>query len=137
LRARLLTYGTEPFLRRSILILLAHLHLGLPNCLFPSGYPYRRETGTSSIDLAQLSTFYLKTESSIRNFVFFFFCNINRAVFLNKDRTMVHVQKHDIYAGIQSSQTFRSFFFFNLCSGTSGSAATTGLLYQPQVPDDR
>jgi hypothetical protein len=25
------------------------------------------------------------------------------------------------------------FFFFNLCGGTLGTAATTGLLYQPQM----
>jgi hypothetical protein len=27
-------------------------------------------------------------------------------------------------------------FFFNLCGGTLGTAATTGLLYQPQMIDD-
>jgi hypothetical protein len=28
------------------------------------------------------------------------------------------------------------FFFFNLCGGTLGTAATTGLLYQPRVIGD-
>jgi hypothetical protein len=33
--------------------------------------------------------------------------------------------------------TFQSsFFFFNLCGGTLGTAATTGLLYQPQMIGD-
>jgi hypothetical protein len=51
------------------------------------------EIGTSSIDWAQLSRCYLKTEiePSLRNIVL---CNINRAVFLDKDRTMDNVQKH-------------------------------------------
>jgi hypothetical protein len=45
------------------------------------------EVGNSSIDWAQLSTFYLKTEteSSLRN------------VFLNINRAMGNVQKHNIY----------------------------------------
>jgi hypothetical protein len=53
------------------------------------------ETGTSSVDLAQQSRFYLKTatESSLRNAVF---PKINRTVFLDKDRTMDDVQKHNI-----------------------------------------
>jgi hypothetical protein len=43
------------------------------------------ETGTSSIDSAQLRRFCLKTEteSSLRNVVS---CNVNRTVFLGKDR---------------------------------------------------
>jgi hypothetical protein len=55
------------------------------------------EIGTSSIDWAQLSGFYLKTEaeSSIRNVVF---CNMNIMVFLDKDRTTDNVQKHNICA---------------------------------------
>jgi hypothetical protein len=53
------------------------------------------EIGTSSVDWAQLSGFYLKTEaeSSLRNLVFW---NINRTVFLDKNRTMDNVQKHNI-----------------------------------------
>jgi hypothetical protein len=53
------------------------------------------EIGTKSIDWAQLSSFYLKTEteSSLRNVVF---CNTNRTVFLDKDRTMDNFQKHNI-----------------------------------------
>jgi hypothetical protein len=52
--------------------------------------------GTSSIDWAQPSRFYLKTEteSSLRSVVFW---KIKRTVFLNKDRTMDKVQKHNIY----------------------------------------
>jgi hypothetical protein len=54
---------------------------------------------TSSVDWAQLSRFYLKTdtESSLRNVVF---CNINRTVFLDKDRTMDNVQKHNICTNV-------------------------------------
>jgi hypothetical protein len=46
------------------------------------------EIGTSSIDWAQLSRFYLKTEteSSLRNVVF---CKINRTVFLDKTRCRI------------------------------------------------
>jgi hypothetical protein len=53
------------------------------------------EKGTSSIDWAKLSRFYLKTEaeSSFRNVVFW---KINRMVFLDKARTMDNVQKHNI-----------------------------------------
>jgi hypothetical protein len=49
------------------------------------------EIGTSSIDWAQLSKFYLKTEteSSLRNVVF---RKVHRTVFLNKDRTLDNVQ---------------------------------------------
>jgi hypothetical protein len=45
------------------------------------------EIGTSSIERAQLSRFHLKTEteSSLRN-----------VVFLNKNRTMDNVQKHNV-----------------------------------------
>jgi hypothetical protein len=52
------------------------------------------EIGSSSIDWAQLSRFYLKTEteSSLRNVVFW---KINRTVFLDKDKIMDNVQKHN------------------------------------------
>jgi hypothetical protein len=65
---------------------------------------------SSSIDWAQLSRFYLEmeTESSLRNV----FWKINRTEFLDKDRTIANVQKHNIYTNIPSSQTFRS------CSST-------------------
>jgi hypothetical protein len=53
------------------------------------------EAGTSSINWAQLSMFYLKmeTESSLWNVVF---QKINRTVFLHKDRMIDNVQKHNI-----------------------------------------
>jgi hypothetical protein len=49
------------------------------------------EIGTSSMDWAQLSRFYLKTEteSSLRNVMLW---KINRSVFLDKDRTLDNVQ---------------------------------------------
>jgi hypothetical protein len=62
----------------------------------PSWYSYRcPEIGTRSIDWAQQSRFNLKTETELglRNTVF---CNINRTVFLDKDRTMDSAQKHNI-----------------------------------------
>jgi hypothetical protein len=53
------------------------------------------EIGTCSIDWAQLSRFYLKTEteSSLRNVVF---SKINRVMFLDKDKVMDDVQRHNI-----------------------------------------
>jgi hypothetical protein len=53
------------------------------------------DVGTSPINWAQLSRFYLKTEteSGLRSVVFW---KINRMVFLDKDRTMDIVQKHNI-----------------------------------------
>jgi hypothetical protein len=56
------------------------------------GYP---EIRISSIDWPQLSKFYLKTEkeSNLRNVMF---KNIKGTVFLDKDRTMDNVQKHNI-----------------------------------------
>jgi hypothetical protein len=62
----------------------------------PSWCWYRcPEIGTSSIDWAKLSRFYLKTETetSLRNVVF---CNINRTTYSDKCRTMDNVQKHYI-----------------------------------------
>jgi hypothetical protein len=35
-----------------------------------------------------------------------------------------------------SSQSFLNYFFFNLCGGTLGTAATTGLFYQPRMIGD-
>jgi hypothetical protein len=69
---------------------------------------HRSEIGTNSIHWAQLSRFYLKTEteSSLWNVVF---CNINRKAFLDEDRTMDNVQKHNICTNVPSSQTFRSY----------------------------
>jgi hypothetical protein len=57
------------------------------------------EIGTSSIDWAQLSRFYLQMEiePSLWNIVFW---TINRMVFLDKERTMDNVQKHNICACI-------------------------------------
>jgi hypothetical protein len=42
------------------------------------------------------------------------FCKINRNVFLDKDRTMDNVQKHNICTNVPSSQTFRSYLLFFL-----------------------
>jgi hypothetical protein len=71
--------------------------LSLSNTLSP-------EIWTRSIDWAQPSRFYLKTEteSSLRNVVFW---KINRTVFLDKD----NVQKHNICTNVPSSQTFRPY----------------------------
>jgi hypothetical protein len=65
-------------------------------CLLGCNAKQHPEIGTISIDWAQLNRFHLKTEtqSSLRNAVY---CNINRKVFLDKDRTMDNVQKHNIY----------------------------------------
>jgi hypothetical protein len=51
--------------------------------------------GISSIDWAQVNRFYLKTEteSSLRNVIFW---NINRTMFLDKNRTLDNVQKQNI-----------------------------------------
>jgi hypothetical protein len=68
------------------------------------------EIGTSSIDWAQLSRFYLKTETeySLRNVVLW---KINKTVFLDKDRTMDNVQKHNICttSSLLSTVLVRSF----------------------------
>jgi hypothetical protein len=61
-----------------------------------SRYWYRcPEIGTSCIDWAQLSRFYLKTEteSSLGNVVF----KYKQNGMLDKNRTMDNVQKHNIY----------------------------------------
>jgi hypothetical protein len=54
---------------------------------------------TSSVDWAQQSRFYLKTEteSSIRNVLFW---KINRTVCLDTDKTMDNVQKHNICTNV-------------------------------------
>jgi hypothetical protein len=58
----------------------------------------------SSINWAQLSRFYLKTEaeSSLQNVVFW---KINRKMCLDKDRMVDNVQKHNICTNVPSSQT--------------------------------
>jgi hypothetical protein len=63
--------------------------------------------GTSCIDWAQLSRFYLKTEteSSFRKVVFW---KMNRMVFLDKDRTVDNVQKRSICFNVPSPQSFSS-----------------------------
>jgi hypothetical protein len=43
---------------------------------------------------------YLRTESSLRNFVFW---NINRTVFLDKNKTIDNVQKHNICTNVPST----------------------------------
>jgi hypothetical protein len=60
----------------------------------------------SSIDWAQLSRYYLKTEteSSLRNIVFW---DYKQECVLDENSTMDNVQKH-IYTNVSSSQTFRS-----------------------------
>jgi hypothetical protein len=40
------------------------------------------------------------------------FCNINRTVVLDKDRTMDNVQEHNVCITVPSSQTFRSYWIF-------------------------
>jgi hypothetical protein len=54
------------------------------------------EIGIIFVDWAQLSSFYLKTEteSSLWKVVFW---KINRTAILDKDRTMDNVQEHNIF----------------------------------------
>jgi hypothetical protein len=69
--------------------------------VYPIGCWYRcPEIRTSYIDSAQLSRFYLKMATE---------CTLRNAVFLNKNRTMDNVQKHNICINVSSSQTFRSY----------------------------
>jgi hypothetical protein len=70
------------------------------------------EIGSSSFSWAPLSRFDLKTEaeSSLRNV----FCNINRKVILDKDRTVDIVQKHNICTNVQLSHTFRSYLDYSI-----------------------
>jgi hypothetical protein len=60
------------------------------------------DIGISSIDWTQLSRFHLKTEteSSLRNV----FLNVNRTVFLGKNRTTDNVQKHTFWTSAPQSQ---------------------------------
>jgi hypothetical protein len=50
----------------------------------------------------------------------------------------VSVSKYFKHGGVISVMTVSSsdIFFFNLCGGTFGTAATTGLLYQPRMIGD-
>jgi hypothetical protein len=68
------------------------------------------EISTSSIDWAQLSRFYLKTdiESSLRNVVL----KNKQGCVLDKDMTMDNVQKHNICTNVPSSQTFSPYYYF-------------------------
>jgi hypothetical protein len=68
------------------------------------------DIGNNSIDSAQMSRFYLKaeTESNFRNVVF---RKINRTVFLDNDRTMDNVQKHNNCTDVQLSQNFISYIY--------------------------
>jgi hypothetical protein len=59
------------------------------------------EIGTSSIDWAQLSRFYLQTETEF---------SLRNIVFLDKDRTMDNVQKYNMCTNVPSSQTFTSYY---------------------------
>jgi hypothetical protein len=63
---------------------------------------------TSSCLYRKVSKFYLKTEaeSSLQNVVF---CNVNRMVFLDKDRIIDNVQKCNICTNVPLSQTFNSY----------------------------
>jgi hypothetical protein len=73
------------------------------------------EIGTTSIDWAQLSGFYLKmeTESSLQNVMSW---KINRTAFLDKDRMMDNVQTHYICTNVLS-QTFQPYTERKLNSG--------------------
>jgi hypothetical protein len=51
------------------------------------------EIGTNTISLAQLSRFYLKTETE---------SSLQNVVFLNKNRMVDNVQKHNICNGIST-----------------------------------
>jgi hypothetical protein len=87
------------------------LSLSLSSCKTYSVGPNLRfglEIRTSSIEWAQLSRFYLKTETepSLRNVVFW---NINRKVFLDKDRTMGNVQKHNICTTVWNNEYGQKF----------------------------
>jgi hypothetical protein len=86
------------------------MFLDIINC--PVLYPIsgRPEIGASSIDWAQKSRFYLKTEteSSFPHAVFF---KYKEDGVLDKSRTMGHVQKHNICTNVISSQTFRSYLY--------------------------
>jgi hypothetical protein len=53
---------------------------------------------TNYIDWAQMSTFYLKTETEF---------SLRNAVCLNKNMTMDNVQKHNVCINVPSSQNFR------------------------------
>jgi hypothetical protein len=68
-----------------------------------TSYPRCTEIGTSSIDWPQLSRFYLKTEieSSLRNGVFW---KIKRTVFLDKDRTIDNMEKHNVCSCIMTGK---------------------------------
>jgi TRAP-type C4-dicarboxylate transport system permease large subunit len=49
---------------------------------------------------------------------------------------MIMASERNVFiCGITVSVLF-SVFFFNLCGGSLGTAATTGLLYQPRMIDD-
>jgi hypothetical protein len=63
-------------------------------CLHLKELKFGPEIGTSSIDWAKLSGFYLKTEaeSSLRKRVL----KNKEKIFLDKDSTMDNVQKHNI-----------------------------------------
>jgi DNA-dependent RNA polymerase auxiliary subunit epsilon len=58
---------------------------------------FLNENRISYVDWAQLSMFYQKTETESRV----------RNVFLNKNRTMDNVQKHNTCIDVPSAQTFR------------------------------
>jgi hypothetical protein len=62
-----------------------------------------------------------ETDSSLRNIVFW---KINRS-FLDKDKTMDNVQKHNIYTHVPSPQTLRSYLLplFGISGGRGGTGA--------------
>jgi hypothetical protein len=66
--------------------------------------PYLR----TSIDWAQLSRFYLKTETKSSFRKVWFWKIIRR--FLDKDKTMDNVRKHNIRTSVRSSETVRSYY---------------------------
>jgi hypothetical protein len=65
------------------------------------------EMGTSSVDWAQLSRFYLKTEteSSLQNVVL----KYKQDGVLDKNRMMDNVQKHNICTNVPSLHALRSY----------------------------
>jgi hypothetical protein len=87
------------------------------------------EIGTSSIDWAQLSRFYLKTETETSLRIVVLKYSYKQDGVSDKNRTIDNVQKHNICVNISSSQTFRSYLmlfvwnalFFHLLLGVPSS----------------
>jgi hypothetical protein len=100
------TFSRSPIFQCFVLALadgLCYSWLAYPICCL-----YRcPEIGSTSLDWAQLSRFYMKTEteSSLRN-----------VMFMNKNRMMDNIQKYNIFINVPSSQTLRSYLNpYDLC----------------------